>query len=227
MQARREGLLSSWWLLEDGDARARVRRSGRRVVEGGGSEGVDRPLAVPSWASEACAGQEQLGVLDLDEGERSGWWTRVHLGRGHRVLGAIEPTGARVGLAWTVAVCGLVARRRALGVVSWRRAWTRRGERVDRVAVRAVDVRLRRSGTGTEEGLEGHLLSVLGDDLLPLHTLLRQLDPRDGHAWLAARCGSPASGVDRALLAWIDEEPEVTAVLVQRALVGVGLLADR
>lgn len=228
VEATREGLLSSWWRLEDVNAGARVRRSGGRIVEGVGGQRVHRPLRAPEWAHEVRAGQEQLGVLDVDEGERAAWWTRVHLGENRWALGAIEPTGARVGLAWTVAVLGLVARGRAHGVVKWKQAWSRRGNRVERAPAYSSDVSLMAGELGgDEQGLEAVLQSTLKAELRSLHVLLYAAGTKDGHAWLAARAGSPEPGVDAALLSWIDDAPEVSAILVQRALVGVGLLMDR
>jgi len=200
-----------------GRGRARPTRIG---VQGAGVGQVERPLRVNAAWAELRGGQEHLSGEEVPEA----WWTRVHV-RDQTVLGAVDASHARLGLALATAVLGLLARDQAWGVRVDERRWRRRGEQRWEQAVPAgAGIRIARgTAAAPADGLEAHVYRCLSDEPRSLAAIIADLAARQPDAIPHGLLQQAADPDPRARQAWetfIEEEPRVSARIVQETVFG-------
>lgn len=200
-----------------------------RTRDGFDAEGA-RVVLRPWTPIDGLAGLRAGTAQGIADDWPEPWFTSVHM-RDDQVLGAIPPTMGRLGLALCTGLLGLVGRGGARLVRGDRARWAVRGQE-RRVAVDAASGGIHVHVVGTDEaaGLEGRVLRAVrahpGETWVRIVGAMVEADP-DGvpDGWLGLCVPTSEAASIAVWTAWIEEEPELSARLLQEALIGLGCLA--
>lgn len=216
-----------WWRARQSWHSPEGEASGRGEVAVGRGW-VRRAWRPPSAFAALVPGEAHLGVEEVPDA----WWTAVLVREG-RVLGTVEPTWARLGLAVSTAILGAVAAEDAVAVRIDVRRWERRGEaRREVVLPLGGGLELARAPAARPQGgLRGRVLRGLDDAPRAVSEHLeaqRRATPQElPHGWLALADRAPRDEARQVWSTWIEAEPDASAAVVREVLVGLGALADQ